>query len=63
VNDFDPLMMFTTEQSDDLVKRDLELTCSRCGFVVCDVQDGDLLSILANVADDHWQEAHPGDTG
>lgn len=62
MNDFDPLSMFSTEQSDDMVKRDLELTCVRCGKVVCDVEPGDLLSVLADVADEHWNETHPGET-
>ncbi len=62
MNDFDPLRMFTALESDDMVKRDLELTCCLCGTVVCDVESGDLLSTLADVADEHWREKHPGVT-
>lgn len=58
MNDFDVLEKFTALESDDMVKRDLELTCNECGTVVCDIEHGDLLSMLANTADQHWQEKH-----
>jgi hypothetical protein len=49
----DVLARFTAEQSDDEVKRDLELTCEACGAVVCDIEAGDSLSSLAGCANDH----------
>lgn len=62
MTDIDPLMNFITRASDDAVKRDLELTCCTCGTVVCDVEDGDTLSVLADVADSHWRENHQEET-
>ena len=44
---------FETVASDDEVKTDLELTCMRCGGVVCDVEAGDDLHTLVGVATDH----------
>lgn len=54
----DILLEFTARQSDDNVKRDLELTCDECGEIVCDVEAGDSLSVLADVADSHWRLRH-----
>ena len=59
----DILLEFSARASDDIVKRDLELTCDRCGDVVCDIETGDSLGVLANVADEHWQLKHAGGTG
>jgi hypothetical protein len=44
---------FETLQSDDDVKRDLELTCTVCGQVLCDVEDGDELAVLVSAASEH----------
>jgi len=44
---------FECRQSDDDVKRDLELTCVVCGVHVCDVEAGDMLETLVAVAADH----------
>jgi hypothetical protein len=55
VNDLDSLAQFSALASDDT---DLELTCDSCGAVVCDIQAGDSLSSLADMADQHWQEVH-----
>ena len=44
---------FEVRQSDDIVKTDLELTCTECGVSVCDVEDGDQLRILISMAEDH----------
>lgn len=49
----DSLYRFECLQSDDDVKRDLELTCVDCGTVLCDVEAGDNLGTLARVADEH----------
>lgn len=47
------LEQFYARQSDDAVKVDLELTCDRCGFIVCDIEHGDTLAVLAATARDH----------
>lgn len=47
------LTRFACWASDDVVKRDLELTCSVCRQVLCDVEDGDTLSVLVSVAQGH----------
>lgn len=44
---------FQAVQSDDIVKTDLELTCLRCGEVVCDVEHQDTLLILVDTALTH----------
>jgi len=49
----DSLHRFDALQSDDEVKTDLELTCTECGTVVCDIEHGDNLKVLASVANDH----------
>jgi hypothetical protein len=49
----DSLQRFEALQSTDEVKTDLELTCTECGEVVCDVEAGDNLKVLADVADEH----------
>jgi hypothetical protein len=49
----DLLRDFQAVQSDDIVKSDLELTCLRCGEVVCDVEHEDTLETLVNVALNH----------
>lgn len=56
-----PIMQwFEAVASDDDLKRDLELTCTKCGEHVCDVEHQDSLSTLENVARDHWQGAGHG---
>lgn len=49
----DSLHRFELKQSDDLVKTDLEVTCTECGEVICDAEAGDTLDLLARTADDH----------
>jgi len=49
----DSLQRFEALQSTDQVKTDLELTCTECGEVVCDIEAGDNLKVLAEVANDH----------
>lgn len=44
--------------SDDPAKRDLEWTCTICGAVLCDVQDGDTLAVLYDTAADHMAREH-----
>jgi hypothetical protein len=44
---------FEAKQSDDDLKRDLELTCAECGEVVCDIEPGDDLDVLVSVAQGH----------
>lgn len=55
----DTLHRFDLKQSDDPVKTDLELTCSECGEVLCDVEADDNLGVLATVADNHACAAEP----
>ena len=47
------LNFFEARQSDDAVKRDLELTCTWCGTWICDIEHGDTLRVLASTAADH----------
>jgi hypothetical protein len=49
----DSLQRFEALQSDDDVKTDLELTCTDCGEVLCDIEAGDNLKVLAEIADEH----------
>lgn len=44
--------------SDDPVKQDLELTCTLCQKALCDIEDGDTLSVLTGMARDHMTSAH-----
>lgn len=44
---------FEARESDDCVKRDLELIHVPCGARICDVEHGNTLSILAETAADH----------
>ena len=50
---YDSLYRFECKQSDDEVKTDLEVTCTDCGAVICDVEAGDTLDVLARTADAH----------
>ena len=47
------LEAFQLVQSDDEVKRDLELTCLTCGMHVCDAEPDDTLGTLAKAAASH----------
>jgi len=47
------LNQFTAVASNDPVKRDLELTCIVCKERLCDVEDGDTLSCLVMMAEEH----------
>ena len=49
---FDPSWIMAL-QSDDLVKTDLELTCTRCATILCDVEHGDHFQILLSVVAGH----------
>ena len=53
------LYEFEARQSDDGVKRDLELTHAVCGTHVCDIEPDDTLGTLISVAEDHLREC-PG---
>ena len=50
---------FAARMSSDIVKSDLELTCDDCGQIVCDIEDGDNLLVLLQVAMDHLDECDP----
>ena len=52
----DTLHRFEAKASDDDLKTDLELTCVDCGKVICDIEAGDTLDVLARTADDHTCE-------
>lgn len=47
------LTRFEARQSDDEVKTDLELTCTDCDEVICDIEPGDSLDVLASTALGH----------
>ena len=47
------LSEFSPRQSDDDVKRDLELIHDPCGAHVCDVEPDDLMDVLARVCLEH----------
>lgn len=47
------LSTFEFRASEDPVKTDLELICTRCGEHLCDAEHGDNLSVLARVAENH----------
>ena len=52
---------FTARRSDDAVKTDLELYCDRCpddADWLCDVEHGDTLAVLVDVALDHDRDTH-----
>jgi hypothetical protein len=50
------LWEFEARQSDDDVKRDLELIHTVCGTHVCDIEPDDVLAVLVSVAEDHARE-------
>jgi hypothetical protein len=55
------LQFFEARQSDDDVKRDLELTCRTCHAHLCDIEPGDTLDVLVSVAEIHASStAHGG---
>jgi hypothetical protein len=49
---------FTARRSDDTTGQDLELVCERCPDDVCDVEHGDTLAVLVDVALDHDKDTH-----
>lgn len=53
------LAAFEARISDDTAKTDLELTCSRCERVVCDVEADDGLDVLAAAALEHLHAVCP----
>jgi hypothetical protein len=59
ITDGPGLFGFETRQSDDPVKRDLELIHVECGEHLCDVEPDDTLGILVSLANDHLKERHP----
>lgn len=50
-------------QSEDPVKRDLELTCTLCKEHLCDVEASDILAVLLTTAIDHLEERHGAQEG
>lgn len=44
---------FEARRSDDPVKTDLELTCADCGERLCDVEEGDSMSVLVSMCEEH----------
>lgn len=53
---------FMVQDSDDLAKQAPELVCLLCDDIICDVEHGDTLNILAQTAMDHAKNcAGPGD--
>ncbi|WP_396908067.1 hypothetical protein [Mycolicibacterium sp.] len=44
---------FTLKVSDDPVKVDLEMICEGCDSHLCDVESGDTLDVLVNMAVSH----------
>jgi hypothetical protein len=46
-------MTYTMKRSDDSVKRDLELVCDTCEHILCDVEDGDTVGLLAETCAGH----------
>lgn len=59
ISGLDVLARFEALQSDDTVKRDLELTCRDCNTVICDIEHEDTLEILAGAALDHECAPNP----
>ena len=53
-----PEARYKLVQSDDDVKRDLELHCLDCGHHLCDAEPDDSLWVLASVAIDHEVRRH-----
>jgi len=49
----DVLGHFTCEQDEDEVQTDLNLVCDHCGTVVCTVEAGDTINLLARVCLEH----------
>lgn len=47
------LHRFEARQSSDIVKTDLELTCTGCGEPICDVEPGDSLEVLVTTVLEH----------
>lgn len=39
---------------DDPAQSEPFLICDRCGMKLCTVEEGDSLSVIVAVADDHW---------
>lgn len=60
VSDVDGVLAgFEPRQSDDGVKSDLELTCTTCGIVLCDVEHGDGMDTLVRMCLDHEHGKDP----
>lgn len=47
------LLQFTARASANPGKRELELACTLCDTIICDIEDGDDLSTLAGLAAGH----------
>jgi hypothetical protein len=41
----------------DAAKYDMELVCTECEEVLCDIEDGDTFTVLVGMAQDHNREA------
>lgn len=46
-------------QPSDELKRDLELTCTACREVLCDIEPSDNIAVLYVTAAQHIKERHP----
>lgn len=44
------------KHSDDAAKHDMELVCTQCDEVLCDIEDGDTLTVLVSMATDHTED-------
>lgn len=55
---FNSLECFAAWPSDDELKTDLELACTLCGEVLCDIEANDTLDVLARTALEHAADHH-----
>lgn len=53
MRDIGRIQEFFIRDSDDPAKRDMELIHKKCGELACDVEHGDNLAILAEMAMSH----------
>lgn len=50
------LSLIEMRASEDTVKSDLEMTCTRCTGVICDVEAEDTLDVLVRTANGHLED-------
>jgi hypothetical protein len=50
---FRPLYTFQAVEPDDTAKDAMELRCTECGDLLCDIEHGDTLDVLVSVTRDH----------